>query len=146
MEILRADTNYRRKAIKVYFMMVVIGIFIIGYVFPEFMSYVEKKPLDERFDIMLNLLEILMLSVLPIGIYPCYYAWAIYKSDQFPPTGHKVIRDTVILRGKAARLKAFVLICCGLVIVFMAILGATYFPSKLRDAVYKSNKSQERTE
>ena len=69
--------------------------------------------------------------MLGLALWAALLARRIFVSGQFPAPGTRVWRDTPIVRGRAARARAWVLTICALLAFVCAILAA-WLPYSLR--------------
>lgn len=131
MEILKADKSYKKKCFAIYLMLVAMGGLLIIFGLPKFLHFVSSKPPEEAFSILVNILEALLLSVVPLGIYFCLLAWRILSAKQFPLPGQRVFKDTLILKGVKAKRRAYFLFGFGVILIAFAVISALTFPPML---------------
>lgn len=101
---------------------------IVGWLLPQFEIFIKSKPPDEGFQLLLISLVAMLLTPIPLAAYGFIYVKRIYKTNQFPPAGQKVIRDTKVYRGESARLRAHFLLILNFLLLTASIFGAIYFP------------------
>src|SRR6266436_3582155 len=102
MAVLKADPEYRRKAVFVYLSMVTSGVALIAVVIhwgiPALEGYLESHLKEQRFEEALRigqaLLAALFLPLLPPAFCVYRFSRRILASGQCPPPGTKVMRDT----------------------------------------------------
>jgi hypothetical protein len=136
MEILKADRNYKRKCFKIYLLLAVIGGVLIAFGLPRFKQFVASRPPEEAVSILANSLVATQLLVfVPFGIYNCLFAWRVLKSEQFPPPGQKVFKDTLIHRGVKAKRRSYVLLGGGVFMLAFTLFFTLIFPPVINELV-----------
>ncbi|MFA7404798.1 MAG: hypothetical protein WC007_12440 [Pelobacteraceae bacterium] len=135
MTILKADTETRRKSLYIIGIMTIFGIVIIEFGLPRLKAYLHNLPPKDALQVLNIVLSLCFLSLIPWAIYFYRLGHKIIDSNLFPPPGIKVVRDTKILTGLAARRRGFFLVVGGLVLTVMALFGSVYFPIMLNKLV-----------
>lgn len=129
MEILKADRNYKRKCFQIFFLLVAAGVALIAFGLPKFEQLFASKPPEEAISILVNSLVVILLSFfVPFGFYFCLFAWRILKSEQFPPPGQKVFKDTLIHRGIKAKRRSYVFFGSGVLMIAFAVIFILMLP------------------
>lgn len=62
------------------------------------------------------------LVFLALGIYLVTIGLKIFRSQQYPPPGQRVVRDTVLVSGKKARVHAFFLWVIAFLLIILVVL------------------------
>ena len=76
---------------------------------------------------LLHIILILMaLGSISFGIYVIHIAVRVLKTEQFPPPGVRVIRDTKVRTGRRARIIAMFFILFSVFIVVIGTVGSWY--------------------
>jgi hypothetical protein len=127
-ELIKADPRYKKQLL--IRILIIAFIFAIGLAF--FRSYLDSLIAGSDTQTLVLSLRIalwLMFSI-PVlfGIYIFRLALRSYKEERFPPSGTKVIKDTILLTGKAAKSRAIIiiLIACSLILISVgALFSAT---------------------
>ena len=137
-EILKADAKTRQRYVILMVFVVMIGVALV-YLSKEYWSWLETelqtKPTPERLDEILvefRLMFGIVYGVVWLGVANMtYQAIRILWAGQFPLPNAKVIRDTPIVRGRAARTRAFILIglaaVLGVLLIVLAVMGVRLF-------------------
>jgi hypothetical protein len=128
MAILKADLEYKRRWLLLYAAMAITVFGIALWGLPALMEHLQAKaPADAlRF---IQIVLIILFAPLLLMAYSLYrIARRIQASGQCPPPGVKVIRDTEILEGNAARRKGRLLFVSSILLFTAAFLGMVYLP------------------
>ena len=121
-EIRRADPAARRQAV----WLLIVGMLVGGLLILAFERYgaplrewVGSDPRDARQRIKLALVLLAVLLSVPVVAFAAYL-WAfgakVLRTQQFPPPGYRVIRDTPVVAAQAATMRghAFRILALGL--------------------------------
>lgn len=109
-EILRADPRARRGVLTIVVLAGVIGLLAIEWLLPWARGRVEQAVYEgslAKSAVCKSILIFLMAvatSVGGIGVYAFRFGRRVACEERFPPAGMKVVRDTRVLQGRAARL------------------------------------------
>ena len=95
---------------------------------PAFISYLDSLEPGKAVIVFSLYLFILFMLPLPVVIYSLSLAVRIIKSDRFPPPGKKTIRDTVVLKGKQARRRRYLMIANALFLLVLMVIGSIFSP------------------
>lgn len=109
------------------------------------MDYIEEKDPKEAIRLIRAWLIVLFASVLPIPFYFYRFGRRILTSGQCPPPGSRVIRDTEIIEGAAARRKGRQLIVASIFMATAALAGMIYVPYLLGKISKQLDAIQERS-
>ena len=144
----KADKTYRNKWLAVYFIFSLIGAALIIWWLPKFKLYMETLTPDKLVQTASLVFLILFVPIILFGLYILSIGRRTLKSEHYPPPGMKVIRDTRILQGKAARIRGYLIIINVLVIIVLSITIIVYIPYMLNKLIMEkkitttsSNKS-----
>jgi cytochrome bd-type quinol oxidase subunit 1 len=132
-DIVPADKSLRKKFI-IFFVLLTITVILIE---PTINRYVEQiKQISEKnpevafkksmFALKVSL-GIISLLLLMAGLYFIVLARRIFKYDQYPPPGMRVIRDTRLCIGTQAKRVAISLIALSCILIILAFFFL-YFP------------------
>lgn len=134
-EVVRADPAYRRRFLLTVVVCTLVGMAVVGLTEPYFKALRSElsQPLArERLGQIVN-----QLGVAALAMYLLLWAGAlallgeglrIRRTGQFPPPGAKVLRDTPVVRGEIARMRATLLIISAALIGFcLVVLGLMGF-------------------
>ncbi len=139
--IIRADGDYRKKFIRRFIVISLICILILAVfiqrVLPWARGYLEALDYDTAFLVMKITIFVLFLGVLPFAVYLLRLGQRIVESQQLPPPGTKVIRDTKIIRGAKAIMRGRIVIFLSLFMICLSLIGAFYIPYKMDSLVEK---------
>ena len=136
MEILKADSNYKRKSFKIYLLLIAIGIGLILFGLPEFKKFIAIKIQEDDISSVLRCFSIMQfMFFVPLGVYSCLLAWRTLKSEQFPPPGQKVYRDTRIRRGNKAKWISYLFFINGALAIAFPIVTALVVPPLIEGLV-----------
>lgn len=130
MAILRTDPETRKKAFCLIGVITLMGMAVIYWGLPRFKAYIFTLPPGKAIQILGMVMSLLFLSLVPLALYLYRIGRKTLGSNQFPPPGTKVVRDTVVQTGHAARRRGLILIAGSVMIMVMALFAATYFPFK----------------
>lgn len=127
MGILKADPATRRKTFVLLVGITALGYAVIQWGLPELQHYIEQSESKEEALGLLQLILVLsLLPLLPVAFFIYRIARRTLSSGQFPPPGTKVIHDTVIIEGKAAKRKGYQLMLISLLLAISTLVGALY--------------------
>ena len=126
---IRADPRARRKAV----FLIIVGTLIGAVLIVSFERY--RGELHEWLlaDPSGHRIQLLLYSLAVLGAVPliafALYLWVlgvrVVQAQQFPPPGQRVVRDTAVVTGEAARSRGRVL--QGLAIAFVTVAGLLCF-------------------
>jgi hypothetical protein len=126
--ILRADPETRRKALYVTGLLTIFGIAVIELGLPRLKSYLGTLPPKDAIQVLNICMSLIFLSLIPWMI--CFYRFGrkVIESSQCPPPGVKVVRDTVVHTGVAARRRGTMLVVGSVFVILIALFASLYFP------------------
>ena len=136
-QIVRDDKKYRKKALLFYILSVFLGLLLVGWVLPRGTEYLRKLDPDAALMIADTVLVLILLSVAPMGLYLLRLAGKILKEERFPPQGTKVLRDTLIVTGRKAAVRGYVLRVVSVILIVVGLFGALYVDCLVRIVVTK---------
>lgn len=126
-EILPADPGARRRALTLVVVGGAAGILAIEYLLPWARGRLAQAVYDgsvPRSAICKSVLMGLMVvatSVAGFGVYAFRLGRRVLSEERFPPAGTKVVRDTRVLRGRAARILGRAQAINGALLVLLAL-------------------------
>jgi hypothetical protein len=131
-DIRRADPIARRRAVRVIIVAAAVGILLIAaferYRIP-LREWIIGEPGEAAQRIQLMFLVLAALLLVPLLAFAAYL-WSlgasVIRAREFPPPGHRVVRNTQVITGEAAiararQLKVFALVC-GIACAILAFL------------------------
>ncbi len=123
-KIVKADRKYRSSLFIVYGAVIIFGFIFIKFIAPFIIAEVKHLAPQSSFIIS----EIVVVAFLLVFIAPAYYLISVGKKiklhAEFPYPGMKVIRDTKVISGKKALLRAKMLIYFGCFACVLAIISS----------------------
>lgn len=128
MAILKADSRLRRKVLLLYIAFAVLGLGTIYWLTPLFEEHVKEQGLREAKRSVQFLIVLLFMPVLGMAYYMRRLAKKVLASGQCPPPNTRVLRDTEILEGDAARRQGQSLLILSAMIGAVALVGIVYLP------------------
>src|SRR5262245_1355683 len=115
-EIVKADPRLRRQLVLVLLLILAVGLAALAWAPGELamiLALARESPGEARIRTVL-LLGALVAPVVLLGLLAgadtIGRAVATFRSDRFPPPGMRVLRDTPVIRGRAARGLAVVMV------------------------------------
>lgn len=130
-EVVRADPVYRRRFLMTMVLASVVGTVVLWRIEPYLTALqVELKHQVPR-ERLVQILNQLGVGALVMYIFLWIGAAALFRdglrirrAGQFPPPGAKVLRDTPVVRGDIARMRATLLMASGVLLgVCLVVLG-----------------------
>lgn len=128
MPIQKADPAHRRKFFVLFVAMTVIGLAAIQWGVPLLQENIANQEPESAIRLVQLLLSLMFVPMVPMAYYTYRLAMRVNNSQQFPPPGMKVIRDTQILQGKAARRRGNQLLAASILLGVAAFIGLVYLP------------------
>jgi hypothetical protein len=135
-EIIRADPRARKTALAIVLVGAVVGAAAIGWLGPalERWTPLSDEPLPSEIRlacwVFLGLVTLLALPVAAFGLYAIRIGRLVREAGRYPPQGMRLVRDTRVLVGPAARLMGkgqiligAVLIVCSILLVLVSTYG-----------------------
>ncbi len=120
-EILKTDTAYRRKIFNIYLTAVAFIIAFWRWILPVIVSRIQGLPNKERVEVLELTAHALLLLFFPAALYCIVIGNKICKYEAMPFPGMKVIRDTVVIRGKKALFRGRCMIALGTAMILIAV-------------------------
>lgn len=123
-EIILADKSYRKKILFYLIILVIVCsiILLVGSPIIERTLYGQNP--EKGMKITAILMFVFCLLPIPIGFYLLSIANRILREDRYPPTGLKMVKDTVVIHGEKAKLRAYLLLLFAFLIFFICIFCA----------------------
>jgi hypothetical protein len=123
---LRTDARQRRNLALLMTAMVLFAVSFFFFGLPRLTAWVHAgntAAVLHKLDVVCDVLAALLLLT---AAWATGYARRVLRSDQFPPPGTWVLRDTPLRRGTAARMRAWGLMvvaaCCALFAIYAVAL------------------------
>jgi hypothetical protein len=129
----KADVEHRRKVLRMLILMGLTGLAVIFWGVPAFNQWIESMEPNRAVKTLMLVLVLLFMPLLLAGLYVLRMARMVFAGERFPPSGVKVVKDTVVLEGRRARRRAYLMVVYGLLLIFLALYGAVYFPSRFSE-------------
>lgn len=127
-DILRADRRLRRRLAFAALALVALAVLVLELGAPWLVAKFQHDPREA-----VRALKLLMLAAfaprIPIGVYLFSFGRRAVQAGRFPPPGVRVIVDTRIAQGRAARLRGGVLMLLGLALTGIALFAALVAPA-----------------
>lgn len=131
MTIQKADPATRKRALYSIGAITIVGAAAIHWGLPALKQYLFSLPPKVALEFVCWIIFITFLSASPMGFYLCLLGRKTLNTNQFPPKGTKVIRDTAVLTGPSADRRGKMLIIGGILLIFLSVVGAGYFPLEI---------------
>jgi len=143
-QFLKPDKDYKKKAITILIVSIIAGLGVLAYFHFYLQDIKELAKLDheQAFEKMLFLFRIIMVSMAftltSFGVYIIRISIKTIISEQFPPPGMKVIRNTELITGKSAKNRGFIGVILAAAIIITGITFPAYFYMKINNIFQKS--------
>ncbi|MHC4519822.1 MAG: hypothetical protein ACYTAS_14635 [Planctomycetota bacterium] len=129
--VVHADRKYRRVILIAFGVSVCIGVVLLQWVLPWATRYLAQRRPQEALQILQVAVSLMFLSALPIA----WYIWSLGRkgvtSQQMPPPGVRVIKDTIIIRGRSAVARGKALMVIAVLLAIVSLIGGIWLPWKL---------------
>jgi hypothetical protein len=125
-EIQKAEPEQRRKAQRILLAGTMLGMLILILAVPPLKHYLTTLKCGEAAPILMALLVFVFLVPCVAGIFMIRVAGRILRDERFPYEGAKVIRDTVVYRGKQAKAIGTFLMFLAVLVILLCISGIIY--------------------
>jgi hypothetical protein len=127
-DILPADRRLRRCVAFGLLALTVLAILVLELGAPWLVVKFQQDPREA-----VRALKLLMLAafapLIPVGVYIFSFGRRAVQAGHFPPPGARVIVDTRIVQGRAARLRGGVLMLIGLALTGITLFAALVVPA-----------------
>jgi hypothetical protein len=124
--VVKADHRSRRMVL----VLVVAAVVVCGILFfwlrPWAVRFLMAMEPDQALRTIKWVLVILFLGGTPGAAYLMSLGRRILSENRFPPMGMKVLKDTPVLTGRAARIRGGTILALALVMFCLCLGGATY--------------------
>ncbi|QTA81830.1 Uncharacterized protein dnl_41810 [Desulfonema limicola] len=146
-QILKSDKEYKKKTLIILIISIIagLGVIVCFQVYIQDIKELAKYDHEQAFEKILFLLRIIMVSIAftltSFGIYIIRIAIKAIITEQFPPPGMKVIRETRLLTGRSAKQRGVI----GIILAIAIIITGITFPAFLylkMDKVFKKPVQQ----
>ena len=129
--VLEADPAYRRRFFVIYGAAVVVAFLLVAWLttwgFPMLDEHLRRIGDKAGLRLLKTLLMSSMVVPLATSVYLFRLGRRIQVSEQMPPPGARVIRDTVVVQGPRARRIGKVIVGMSFVSALAAVLAAASF-------------------
>jgi|GEM_PF-1500143 len=120
-EILKADLRLRKIVLGVLIVVMILGSIALAWFVPWLNSQIETMDTSVALKLLNRFVIGLLFPPVFFAAYMITFGIKSLRQGVFPPEGSRVIRDTVVYRGKAAKVKGIVLILMALALVTFCI-------------------------
>lgn len=127
----RADRKERTRLFIILLVMALAGAAAIVWLVPALLGHLESVEPEKALRVVVMALSILFIPVAVFGLTIVLLGRRTLSSERFPPPGVKVIRDTVVLEGREARRRGYILTVLGFLLILLSLYGSLYIPFKL---------------
>lgn len=146
-QVLKPDKEYRKKAIIILIISIIAGLGVLAYfqVYIDDVKELAKYDRDQALTKIFFMLKIIMISMAftlaSFGIYVLRLSIKTIISEQFPPPGIKVIKETQVLRGSPAKNRGFMGVMLAVAIIISGMSFPAFFYMKIAN-VFQQPASQ----
>jgi hypothetical protein len=120
-DIVRVDKRYRRNLFSAYLVIIISALIVWNFGRPPLVLYVNNLPNKQRIETIETVEHIIMLLFIPAALYLVNIGRKVCRFKAFPYPGMRVIRDTVIIRGRKALFRGRSMIVLGAIMIVMVI-------------------------
>jgi hypothetical protein len=128
MPVAPADPAYRRNAIACFVVMIAIGAAALLWGRPVFIDWLASQDPRDAVRAMQISFAAAFVPAIPMGLALLRLSRRIRASGQFPPPGMRVLVDTVIVTGAAARRQARGFLAVAVFICLASVTGMIVMP------------------
>ena len=118
-EIVEVDRCYRRNLFLAYLAVILFVLVLWRWGKPLLVSHIVSLPNKERIEFIERAEQLLLLLFIPAAIYLIAVGRKVCRFQAMPYPGMRVIRDTVIVRGKKALFRGRAMIILGTVMIVL---------------------------
>jgi hypothetical protein len=122
-EILKADPRYRKKALISMLVMVIFGIMAIVFLLPWLKGYLMFLGCRKGAQVLVLIFGVAFIIPIFLSIQMLRIAAKSMREERFPPSGTKVIKDTAVLSGNAAKNRGIILFFLAGFMLLVSIIG-----------------------
>ncbi|MBN1307816.1 MAG: hypothetical protein JXA18_07860 [Chitinispirillaceae bacterium] len=128
-EIVKTDRRYRRNLFLSYLVAIFLGVAFWKWGKRFFTAYMISLPLKERIEVMEMAGHLFLLLFIPAAIYLIVVGKRVCRYQAIPYPGMRVIKDTVIIRGKGALFRGRSMVALGTMLIVLVVISilATHF-------------------
>lgn len=135
-DMIYAEPEYRKKVIRLFLIIVVIGLLCLGLGLPYLKGYLLSLPPQTALKILKPLLIIVLASPIILSIYLISYVYRGLRQGRIPPEGTRVWRDTPVFYDSEAKKRGVILltlavllmdICIGAVVLVLVFYDTLFF-------------------
>ena len=123
-EIVKTDKRYRRHLLTVYALCVLLGIVLFKWGVPAFSRHLATLPVKSRVETIERTIHLVLLLFIPAALYLIAVGRKVCRFQAMPYPGMKVIRDTVLVTGKRARIRGWSLIILGSLMITLVLASS----------------------
>jgi hypothetical protein len=134
-DLLPADRRLRRRLAFGLLALVVLAVLVLELGAPWLVAKFQQDPREA-----VRALKLLMLAafapLIPVGVYVFSFGRRAVQAGRFPPPGARVIVDTRIAQGPAARRRGGLLMLIGLALTGIALFAALVMPALVERSLF----------
>lgn len=127
-QVLRADPEARRRALIALAAVAAVAVITAVWGLPAAAESLKRQPPPQALRILQGLALAAFLPAIPLGYFTWRHGQRILHGGQFPPPGARVIADTPVVTGRAARARGFALKSMGALLAVLGAVGAVAVP------------------
>lgn len=127
-DVVKANPRLRSRVMAGLALLSLIGAAAHWWIVPMVAAYWRSMPLNDAVRSMQWCLTLAFLPCVVFGYYQIRLARQIRSTEQFPPPGMAMIKDTIIVRGAVAERQAKIFMILGTLLFVVAIFGGYYVP------------------
>lgn len=131
----RADRKERMRWVGILLVMAIAGGAAILWLVPALTGHLESADPERALKIGVITIALLTIPFVLVGFAIVWLARRTLASERFPPPGVKVIKDTVVLRGRDARRRGYVLMVLGIFLTVLSLYGSLIMPFGLHKLI-----------
>ena len=122
-EILKADPRYRKRALLTILGITIAGCLIIAFLLPWLKEYLMFLGCRKGAQVIVLVFALAFIVPLILSIKMLMIASRVMQEERFPPSGTKVIKDTVVLTGIEAKNRGIILFFLAGFMLLASIIG-----------------------
>ena len=123
-EIVYADPTLRKRIVIWIVIIAALAVILRIWILPPILEHMRDMDPDSVLTWIKTMLIGILILPLPICAYLMVFAIRVLKQDRFPPVGTRVIKDTPVLYGQHARMRAMAVLF--IITVILALVIALY--------------------
>jgi len=132
-EVIPADPAYRRRIAILVLVLAAVGAAAIAWL-ERTWAAIDPGTVDpDAVKRVLTIAPVLLaIPLLLFGLWLARFSLRVYREERFPPEGVKVIRDTQLVTGEAARLRARIGFLLALLFATLGVFVPLFFWAAIR--------------